>query len=72
MQSIKEEFRKNRLSEDKTDILIKSWSCGTSKQYSPHILHGDFYSSQNVNPFKASINNGAEFLTQHFLHSRCE
>ena len=73
MQSIREVFRKNGLSEDATDILMKSWSFDTSKQYSPHILRlCDFCSNWNSNPFNASLTDGAEFLTQYFLRSECK
>ena len=52
---------------------MKSWTCGTSKQYSPHIQRWcEFCSSRNLNPFNATINDGAEFLTQYFLSSECE
>lgn len=60
-------YFKNVFLEDATDILIKSWSCDTSKQYLPHNLRWcDFCSSQNVNPFNASINDDAEFPTYFF------
>ena len=68
MQSIREVFRQTKLSEEVIDILMKSWTCGTSKQYSPHIQRWcEFCSSRNLNPFNATINDGAEFLTQYFL-----
>ena len=31
-------YFKNVFLEDATDILIKSWSCDTAKQYLPHNL----------------------------------
>ena len=72
MQSIREVFRQTKLSEEVIDIL-KSWTCVTSKQYSPHIQRWcEFCSSRNLNPFNATINDGAEFLTQYFLCSECE
>ena len=73
MQSIKEIFRKNGLPVNATDIPMKSWNCGTSKQYLPHILCWcDFCSSQNVNPFNSSIYDNAKILTQYFLRSECK
>lgn len=73
MQSITEVFRNNGLLEDATDILMKSWNCGTSEQYPPHILRWcDSCSNQNKSPFNASINDGGEFLTQYFLCSERE
>ena len=42
-------------------------------QYSPHIQHWwDFCSYWNANPFTASFNDDAKFLTQHFLRLECE
>ena len=73
MQSIREVFRQTKLPEEVIDILMKSWTCGKSKQYSPHIQRWcEFCSSRNLNPFNATINDGAEFLTQYFLSSECE
>ena len=73
MQSIREVFRENELSEDATEILIKSRGQCASKQYSSHILHWcNFCSCQKANPFNASINEVAEFLTQPSLHSEFE
>ena len=73
MQIIRDVFRQTKLSEEVIDILMKSWTCGTSKQYSPHIQRWcEFCSSRNLDPFNATINDGAEFLTQYFLSSECE
>ena len=52
---------------------MKSWNCGTSKQYSPYIRRWcDFSFSRNVNPFNVSINDGAQLLMQYFLRSEYE
>ena len=52
---------------------MKSWNCGTSKQYLGHILSCfDFSSNWNVNPFNGSIYDDVEILIQYFLRSECD
>ena len=52
---------------------MKSWTPSTCKQYSPHIIRWlEFASLRKINPFDASVNDGAEFLAKLFNESRRE
>ena len=53
--------------ENATDILMKSRSCSTSKQFSPHLLRWIGFILVN-----ASINDSADFLMQYFFGSEYE
>ena len=51
-------------------LLIKSWSSGTCNQYSLHINRWMIFCVENnVDPVKADVRMGAEFLTQYFYQT---
>ena len=51
-------------------LLIKSWSSGTCNQYSLHINRWMIFCVENnVDPVKANVRMGAEFLTQYFYQT---
>lgn len=63
MSFIRQSFHQQEYSEDLMDILMKSWSSATKKQYSTHLLRWIEYCRINhVDPFSASVKQGAEFL----------
>ena len=52
---------------------MKFWSEGTTKQYAPYLRRGFSFCSENeLQPLKADVTSGAEFLTQYFRQSSCE
>ena len=73
MQSVRKIFQQQNLSENVTNLLNKSWTPSTCKQYSPHIICWlEISSSWKIDPFNASINDEAEFLAKLFNESKCE
>ena len=55
------------------DLIMKSWSEGTIKQYAPHLRRWFSFCSENgLQPLNADVTSGAEFLTQYFRKSSCE
>ena len=52
---------------------MKSWSNGTSKQYSSQLNRWFKFCSENgIDPCNATISNGAQFLTDYFIKSNCD
>ena len=73
MQSVREVFQQQNLSENVINLLMKSWIPSICNQYSPHIIRWlEFSSSKKIDPFNASVNDGAEFLAKLFNESECE
>ena len=61
------------LSSGFVDLIMKSWSEGTAKQYAPHLRRWFRFSSENgAEPINADVTSVAEFLTQYFRKSSCE
>ena len=59
--------RWSELSEDTQNLIMNSWAAGTKKQYNSHINRWISYCKQKgFDPFCASVENGAEFLTYYF------
>ena len=55
------------------DLIMKSWSDGTTKQYVPHLRRWfSFCSEIGLQPLNADVTSGAEFLIQYFRKSSCE
>ena len=49
------------------DLVMKSWSEGTTKQYEPNLRRWFSFRSENwLRTFNADVTSGAEFLTQYF------
>ena len=49
---------------------MKSWTPSACKQYSPYITHWlELSSSRKIDPYNASVNDGAEFLAKLFNKS---
>ena len=66
-------FQQQNLSENVTNLLNKSWTPSTCKQYSPHIICWlEISSGRKIDPFNASVNDEAEFLAKLFNESKCE
>ena len=73
MQSVRKVFQQQNLSENVIKLLMKSWTPSTCKQYSPHMTRWlELSFSRKIDPFNASINDGAEFLAKLFNESKCE
>ena len=73
MQSMRKVFQQQNLSENVINLLMKSWTPSTCYQYSTHIIRWlEFSSSGKIDPFNASVNDGAEFLAKLFNESKCE
>ena len=67
MSGVRKTFRKQlSLSSGVLDLIMKSWSEGTAKQYVPHLRRWFSFC------FNADVTSGAEFLTQHFRKSSYE
>ena len=61
------------LSSEVLDLIMKSWSESTTKQYPPHLRRWFILCSENgLQPLNADATSGAEFLTQYFRKSSCE
>ena len=55
------------------DLIRKSWSEGTAKQWAPILRRWFKFCSENgLQPLNADVSSGAEFLTQYFRKSSCE
>ena len=74
MSGVRKTFGKQfNLSSEVLDLIIKSWSEGTAKQYPPHLRRWVSFCSENgLQPLDADVTSGAEFLTQYFRKSSCE
>ena len=67
MSSVRKSFGKQfNLSNGVLDLVMKSWSEGTAKQYVPHLRWFSFCSGNRLQPLNADVTSGAEFLTQYF------
>ena len=62
-QYIRKTLRKQGLSADATEIIIKSWRDSTRKQYNTYIEQWIHYSKGKTNPFKPDIQTIVQFLT---------
>ena len=74
MSGVRKSFGKQfNLSSGVLDLIMKSWSEGTKKQYAPHLRRWFSFCSENgLQPLNADVSSGAEFLTQYFRKSSCE
>ena len=74
MFSVRRSFGKQfNLSSGVLDLIMKSWSESTTKQYAPHFRWWFSFCSENgLQPLNADVSSGAEFLTQYFRKSSCE
>ena len=74
MSGVRKNFDKQfNLSSGVLDLIMKSWSEGTTKQYVPHLRRWFSFCSENgLQPLNADVSSGAEFLTQYFRKSSCE
>ena len=51
-------------------MILNSWAEGTKKRYKPHILRWiDYCTKKSIDPFNASVYDGAEFLVNFFRES---
>jgi len=67
MQSVRESFRKQGISEQSTNILMCSWKRGTKKQYQVFISRWFCYCSERqINKFSPNVAQVIEFLTEQF------
>ena len=70
MQSVRKVFQQQNLSENVINLLMKSWTPSACKQYSPYIIRWlELSSSRKIDPYNASVNDGAEFLAKLFNKS---
>ena len=70
MYGIRKRYVDLNLSSNVVELVMNSWSKGTQKQYSPHINRRfNYYTRQNIDSFNPSVNQGAEFLAEHFHES---
>ena len=74
MSGVRKSFGKQfNLSSGVLDLIIKSWSEGTTKQYALHLRRWFSFCSENgLQPLNADVTSGAEFLTPCFRKSSCE
>ena len=74
MSGVRKNFDKQfNLSSGVLDLIMKSWSEGTTKQYVPHLRRWFIFCSENgLQPLNVDVSNGAEFLTQYFRKSSCQ
>ena len=74
MSGVRKSFGKQfNLSSGVLDLIMKSWSEGTAKQYAPHLRRWFSFCSENwLQPLNADVTRGAEFLAQYFRKSSCE
>ena len=58
------------LSNGVLDLIMKSWSEGTTKQYAPHLKRRFSFCSENwVDILDVDVTSGAKYLTQYFRKS---
>ena len=69
MSSVRKSFGKLfNWSSGVLDLIMKSWSDGTTKQYGPHLRRWFRFCSENeLQPLNADVSSGAELLTQYFF-----
>ena len=74
MSGVRKSFGKQfNLSSGVLDLIMKSWSEGTTKQHAPHLRKWFTFCSENgLQPLNADIRSGTEILTQYFRKSCCE
>ena len=60
------------LSSGLLDLIIKSWSEGTAKQYESHLRRWLTCSENGIDPLNADVISGAEYFTQYFRKFSCE
>ena len=72
--NVRKSFGKQfNLSSGVLDLIMKSWSEGTAKQYAPLLRRWFSFCYENeLEPLNADVTSGAEFLTQYFRNSSCE
>ena len=72
MPCVRKSFGKQfNLSSGVLDLIMKSWSEGTAKQYAPHLRSWFNFRSKN-GPLNANVTSCAEFLAQYFRKSSFE
>ena len=74
MSGVRKSFGKQfNLSSGVLDLIIKSWSEGTTKQYAPHLRRWFSFCSENgLQPLNAEATCGVEFLIRYFRKTSCE
>ena len=74
MSGVRESLdKKFNLSSVVLDLIIKSWSEGTAKQYAPYLRRWfSFYSENGLQPINADAPGGTKFWTQYFRKSICK
>ena len=73
MQSVRKVLQQQTLSENVINLLMKSWTPSTFKQYSPYIICWlEFLSSRKINPFNANVNDGTKLHGKLFNESNCK
>ena len=74
MPGVRESFGKQfDLFSGVLDLIIKSWSGVTTKQYAPRLKKRFSFCYENgLQPLNADVTSGAEFLTQYFRKYSCE
>ena len=73
MSGVRKSLERYKLSSDTLNLMMKSWSTGTSKQYSSHLNRWFKFCSENsIDPCNATISNGAQFLSDYFIKSNCD
>ena len=74
MSGIRKSFGKQfNLPSGILELIMKSWSEGTAKQYAPHLGRWfSFRSEYGLQRLNADVTSGVEILTQNFRKSSCE
>lgn len=66
-------YQNGRFSDQVLSLISSSWTKGTKSQYKPYITKWcDYCSKQGLNPLKAPVNAGAEFLADLFYSTKLE
>ena len=73
MHGVGKSLERYSLSSDVVNLIMKSWSFGTPKQYSSQLKRWfEFSSKDGVDPFVATISNRSQFPIDSFLNSKSE
>lgn len=67
MQAIRTTIQKQGISEEATDIILKSWRPGTTKQYQPYIRKWIQHCCQrDIDPTNSTVGQALDFLLERF------
>ena len=74
MSGVSKSFDKHfNLSSGVLDLIMKSWSEGAAKQYTPHLKRCFSFCSENgLESLNADVTSGVEFLTYYLKKHRCD